>query len=199
MKKLTLAAAIAAATVQLYAAKVVNVSARLSKGGDADVSDVTARCEVKPGLEYDPAACARDVKALRDSGEYEDFTVEAKHVADGIDVTYLITPKPRYLGPLNCKGNEYWNASKIAKFADLKDGYAYGADSTSGVKIDAVTGDAVKYYVCVQSLDAKKGKEVYYNVSASLDGAGSSALDMPQDERSGIVFRNFRFEPTADR
>ena len=24
-------------------------------------------------------------------------------------------------------------------------------------------------------------------------------LDMPQDERSGIVFRNFRFEPTADR
>ena len=126
MKKLTLAAAIAAATVQLYAAKVVNVSARLSKGGDADVSDVTARCEVKPGLEYDPAACARDVKALRDSGEYEDITVEAKHVADGIDVTYLITPKPRYLGPLNCKGNEYWNASKIAKFADLKDGYAYG-------------------------------------------------------------------------
>ena len=126
MKRVLSVAVAMAMAVQLHAAKVVNVSARSARNGDADVSDVIARCEVKPGLEYDPAACARDVKALRDSGEYEDISVEAKHVADGIAVTYVITPKPRYHGPLNCKGNEYWNASKIAKFADLKDGYAYG-------------------------------------------------------------------------
>jgi outer membrane protein assembly factor BamA len=66
------------------------------------------------------------VKALRDAGEYEDISVEAKHVDGGIDVVYVVVPKMRYHGPLNCRGNKYWNASKIAKFADLKDGYAYG-------------------------------------------------------------------------
>jgi len=126
MKRIIVATLVAAAVLQLQAAKVVNVTARSARGGDADISDVMARCEVKVGSQYDPAACARDVKALRDSGEYEDISVEAKHVGDGIDITYVITPKPRYQGPLNCKGNEYWNASKIAKYADLKDGYAYG-------------------------------------------------------------------------
>ena len=126
MKRLLTASALLAASLQLHAAKVVNVSARSSRAGDVSVSDVTARCEVKPGSEYDPAACARDVKALRDAGEYEDISVEAKHVDGGVDIVYVITPKSRYHGPLNCKGNSYWNASKIAKFADLKDGYAYG-------------------------------------------------------------------------
>lgn len=126
MKKTLLSVSLAVAAMQLQAAKVVGVSARSSRAEGADVSGVTVRCEVKPGSEYDPAACARDVKALRDSGEYEDISVEAKHVDGGIDVTYVVTPKPRYHGPLGCRGNEYWNASKIAKFADLKDGYAYG-------------------------------------------------------------------------
>ena len=135
MKRLLSAMVTAAAVFQLQAAKVVNVSARSVRSGDVDVSDVIVRCEVKPGTDYDPAACARDVKALRDSGEYEDISVEAKHGTNGIDVVYVITPKPRYHGPLNCKGNEYWNAAKIAKFADLKDGYAYGeADFAAAAK-----------------------------------------------------------------
>ena len=107
MKSVLMAVAAVATVFQLHAAKVVNVSVRSATGGDADVSDVTSRCEVKVGSEYDPAACARDVKALRDAGEYEDITVEAKHVADGINVEYVVTPKPRYHGPLNCRGNEY--------------------------------------------------------------------------------------------
>lgn len=119
-------AAMMVAALQLHAAKVVNVTARSSVAGDVDVSDVTARCEVKQGAEYDPAACARDVKALRDTGEYEDISVEARHIDGGIEVVYVVAPKSRYHGPLNCKGNIYWGASKIAKFADLKDGYAYG-------------------------------------------------------------------------
>ena len=126
MKRLMIVSVLLALAAQLQAAKVVRVSARSSRTGSAGVSDVTARCEVKSGSEYDPAACARDVKALRDAGEYEDISVEARHVDGGIEVVYIITPKLRYHGPLNCKGNEYWNASKIAKFADLKDGYAYG-------------------------------------------------------------------------
>lgn len=126
MKKVLVFAVLMQAVLQLHAARVLNVSARSSRAGDMNVSDVTSRCEVKPGAEYDPAACARDVKVLRDTGEYEDIAVEAKHVDGGIDIVYVITPKTRYHGPLNCKGNEYWGASKIAKFADLKDGYAYG-------------------------------------------------------------------------
>ena len=118
--------AVVAAAVQLQAAKVVSVSARSSAAGNVEVSDVTARCEVKKGTEYDPAACARDVKALRDAGEYDDISVEARHVDGGVEVVYVVTPKSRYHGPLNCKGNTYWSAAKIAKFADLKDGYAYG-------------------------------------------------------------------------
>ena len=126
MKNAIVFAAALLSLLQLQAAKVTGVSARSSRAGDANVSDVTVRCEVKPGVEYDPAACARDVKVLRDTGEYEDIAVEAKHVDGGIEVVYVVTPKPRYHGPLNCKGNEYWGASKIAKFADLRDGYAYG-------------------------------------------------------------------------
>lgn len=123
MNKLIMAAVLASACA-IHAAKVSSV--KVAGDGGTDVSDVTARCEVKVGGEYDPAACARDVKALRDTGEYENISVEAKHGIDGIEITYFVVPKPRYQGPLNCRGNEYWNASKIAKFANLKDGYAYG-------------------------------------------------------------------------
>ena len=92
MKRLLTVAALFGAALQLQAAKVVNVSVRGSRSGDVSVSDVTARCEVKTGSEYDPAACARDVKALRDTGEYEDISVEAKHVDGGIDVVYVVVP-----------------------------------------------------------------------------------------------------------
>ena len=69
MKNALIFAVLMQAALQLHAAKVVSVSARSSRAGDVSVSDVTARCEVKPGVEYDPAACARDVKVLRDTGE----------------------------------------------------------------------------------------------------------------------------------
>ena len=126
MKNIVLFSVALLAVSQSPAAKVVNVTARSSRAGAVNISDVTVRCEVKQGAEYDPAACARDVKVLRDMGEYEDISVEARHVDGGIEVVYVVAPKPRYHGPLNCRGNEYWGASKIAKFADLKDGYAYG-------------------------------------------------------------------------
>ena len=72
---------------------------------------------------------------------------------------------------------------KVRNSNDAADGYASGSDSKSGIKIDAVTGDNVRYYVGVQSIDAKKGKEVYYNVFATLSGTSSgSALAMPDQE-----------------
>ena len=176
---------VAAAVCRVNAAKVVDVTARSSRGGDADVSDVIARCEVKRGVEYDPAACARDVKALRDSGEYEDISVEAKHVDDGIVVTYVITPKSRYQGPLNCKGNEYWNAAKIAKYADLKDGYAYDeADFT------AAANRIRNEYRKKQFPDAKVTAEI--TPVEGSEGAVSVTMNIEEGKRCKI--KEYLFE-----
>ncbi len=125
MKRLMMTVALLAAC-QTWAAKVASVTARTADGKAADASDVLVRCEVKPGNEYDPAACARDVQTLKDTGDYEDIAVEASHGANGIDVAYVVTRKPRFQAPLQVKGNDYWNASKIAKLSELVDGYAYG-------------------------------------------------------------------------
>lgn len=177
-------AAIAAATMQLGAAKVVSVSARSTTADDADVSAVTSRCEVKPGSEYDPAACARDVKALRDSAEYEDITVEAKHADNGISVVYVVTPKPRYHGPLNCKGNEYWNASKIAKYADLKDGYAYGE-----ADIAAAANRIRDEYRKKQFPDVKVTPEV-----EKLPSGGGISVTMVIEEGVRSKIKSYTFE-----
>ncbi len=124
MKKTLLAALLAlAGTVQ--AAKVTSVSVKMSDGSDV-TGDVTARCQVKVGDEYDPGQCARDVRALRDAGEYDNITVKVEHGANGIDVIYVVTPKLRFQGPLNVTGNDFWSVSKITSLSELKDGYPYG-------------------------------------------------------------------------
>ena len=184
MKRLLVAMAALTVAIQLHAAKVVSVSARSATDGDADVSDVTSRCEVKSGSEYDPAACARDVKALRDSAEYEDISVEAKHEADGISVVYVVTPKPRYQGPLNCKGNEYWNAAKIAKFADLKDGYPYGE-----ADIAAAANRIRTEYRKKQFPDVKVTPEV-----EKLPDGGGISVTMVIEEGARCKIKEYLFE-----
>lgn len=125
MKRMVLAAALAVAGAAA-AAKVSSVSVKAADGDAGDVGDVAARCQVKAGDEYDPAQCARDVRALRDAGEFDDITVKAEHGADGIEVTYVVKRKMRFQGPLGVKGCDYWNEGKVAKLAELTDGYAYG-------------------------------------------------------------------------
>ncbi len=108
------------------AATVSSVTVRGPVGDAGDYGDVVARCGTKVGDEYDSAKCARDVRSLRDTGEFEDITVEANRGASGVDVVFVVKRKMRFQGPLNVKGNDYWNAGKIAKLAELKDGYTYG-------------------------------------------------------------------------
>ncbi len=184
---MAMAAAVAAA-MQLEAARVVAVSARSTTADGADVSAVTSRCEVKAGSEYDPAACARDVKALRDSSEYEDIAVEARHVDGGIDVVYVVTPKPRYHGPLNCRGNEYWNASKIAKLADLKDGYAYGE-----ADIAAAANRIRDEYRKKQFPDVKVTPEV-----ERLPSGGGISVTMVVEEGRRSKIKAYTFEGNAN-
>ena len=123
MKKLLLCMVMAACAA--HAAKVSSVSVKLADGGE-DTGDVLARCMVKAGDEYDPQQCARDVRTLRDANEFEDITVKAEQSADGVAVTYVVTRKKRFQGPLNVKGNDYWGVGKITDLSELRDGYPYG-------------------------------------------------------------------------
>ena len=127
MKRLLLATLCALAVAfTADAARIASVKAVSADGRDENVGDVLARCRLKAGAEYDAQQCARDVRELRDSGEFDDITVKVDEGADGLVVTYVFKRKMRYLAPLNVKGAEYWSVGKIAKYADLKDGYAYG-------------------------------------------------------------------------
>ena len=125
MKRMVLAVALAVAGMA-SAAKVASVSVKAADGDVEDVGDAAARCQVKVGDEYDPAQCARDVRALRDAGTFDDIVVKAEQGLNGVDVTYVVKHKMRFQGPLAVKGCDYWNEGKIAKFSELKDGYAYG-------------------------------------------------------------------------
>ena len=123
MKKLLLCMVMAACAA--HAAKVSSVSVKMADGGE-DTGDVLARCMVKAGDEYDPQQCARDVRTLRDANEFEDISVKAEQAADGVAVTYMVTRKKRFKGPLNVKGNDYWGVGKITDLSELRDGYPYG-------------------------------------------------------------------------
>ena len=123
MKKLLLCMVMAACAA--HAAKVSSVSVKLADGGE-DTGDVLARCMVKAGDEYDPQQCARDVRTLRDTNEFEDIAVKANQAADGVSVVYVVTRKKRFQGPLNVKGNDYWGVGKITNLSELRDGYPYG-------------------------------------------------------------------------
>ena len=62
------------------------------------------------------------------------------------------------------------------------DGYASASDGRT-VEIEKKTDDATRYFVSMQSVDAKKGKEVYYNISAGMpSGSSDSALAMPETD-----------------
>ena len=135
MKRLILAAALAlAGAFAADAAKIASVKAVSTDGKDENVGDVLSRCRLKAGAEYDPQQCARDVRELRDSGEFDDITVKVEEGSEGVEVVYLFKRKMRFLAPLNVKGADYWSVSKIAKYSELKDGYAYGeADFAAAV------------------------------------------------------------------
>ena len=124
MKKLLFCMAMAAAFAA-HAAKVSSVTVKMADGGE-DTGDVLAHCMVKAGDEYDPQQCTRDVRTLRDTNAFEDITVKAEQSANGVAVTYIVTRKKRFQGPLNVTGNDFWGVGKIASLSELRDGYPYG-------------------------------------------------------------------------
>ena len=126
MKKLHFGLALALTSAAASAVTVNSVTAR-DPSGKESFGEVLVRCEAKAGSEYDPAVCQRDIKTLRDVKEFDDISVEVTETSNGeVDITYVVTRKKRFQGPLAVTGNEYWGAGKIARLSGLLDGYPYG-------------------------------------------------------------------------
>lgn len=184
MKRMVLAVALAVAGMA-SAAKVASVSVKAANGDVEDVGDAAARCQVKVGDEYDPAQCARDVRALRDAGTFDDIVVKAEQGVNGVDVTYVVKHKMRFQGPLAVKGCVYWNEGKIAKFSELKDGYAYGE-----AEIAAAAGRIRREYQKKFFPDVKV-KPVVEPVEG-IAGAVKITMEIEEGERAKIT--DFEFD-----
>ena len=109
-----------------FAADVTAVKVRALDGFGGDTSSVATRCQTKAGEAYDPVTVTRDVESLKASGEFEEITADAQRDAAGVEVTFLVKRKMRFAAPLSVEGNEEFGESRIAKEAELKDGYLYG-------------------------------------------------------------------------
>lgn len=184
MKRMVLAVALAVVGMA-SAAKVASVSVKAADGDVEDVGAAAARCQVKVGDEYDPAQCARDVRALRDAGTFDDIVVKAEQGVNGVDVTYVVKHKMRFQGPLAVKGCDYWNEGKIAKFSELKDGYAYGE-----AEIAAAAGRIRREYQKKFFPDVKV-KPVVEPVEG-IAGAVKITMEIEEGERAKIT--DFEFD-----
>ena len=117
-------AVLAAATA--WSAQVVDVSVKALDGFGGDTGSVASRCQTKVGSEYDPVTLSRDVKALKDSNDFEEISADAKESADGVSVTFTVKRKMRFCAPAVVEGADFFSESKVMKEAGLKDGYLYG-------------------------------------------------------------------------
>lgn len=124
MKKLFLFSALIGFSA--YSAEIVDVQALASDGFGGEVGSVLSRCQVKVGDAYDPLVVTRDVAALTATGEFEEVKADAQSSAEGVAVVFVVRRKPRYNAPLVVEGCEFFDAAKISKEAELKDGYFYG-------------------------------------------------------------------------
>ncbi|MBR2487867.1 MAG: outer membrane protein assembly factor BamA, partial [Kiritimatiellae bacterium] len=125
MKTLIAFTAVAVAA-SAWSAQVTDVKVKAVDGFGGDTGSVVSRCQTKVGQEYDPVSLSRDVKTLKDSNEFEDISADAKEVAGGVEVTFVVRRKMRYHAPASVEGADFFSESKVLKEADLKDGYLYG-------------------------------------------------------------------------
>lgn len=123
MKKLF--ALIALIGASAYAANVTDVKVKALDGFGGDLSSVLARCQTKPGTVYDGATLTKDVNALKSSGEFQEIKADAERTDDGVVVTFSVSRKLRFSGPLVVKGNEIASLRKITDESGLKDGKLY--------------------------------------------------------------------------
>ena len=146
MKTPTALAAILFAGTAAFAVDVTEVKFKALDGFGGDTSSIASRCQTKAGQPYDQAGVTRDVNSLKDAGEFEEITADAQHVAGGVEVTFFVKRKMRFAGPLVVQGNDALSESKIAKEAELKDGYLYGESDLSAAAAKVRLAYQKKYY-----------------------------------------------------
>lgn len=110
----------------LFAADVLDVRVNASDAFGGNTRSVLSRCQTRAGEVYDPVIVARDVNALRSSGEFEEISADARRLANGVEVTFTVKRKMRYQAPLTIKGAKEFSESKLSSEAALRDGALYG-------------------------------------------------------------------------
>ena len=183
MKKIILMLC-ATAAIAASAAKIKSVSVRVSDGFEGDVSDVLSCCETREGAEFSSERCARDVRALRETGRYDELFVETRQDGEDVHVTYVVRRKLRFVGPLIVEGNNFWRKSKIEHLAGLKSGQY--VDDADLAKAAANVRDAYR-------------KEFFLDVRVDVQvepvprGAGSAAVRFTIDEGERTKLRGYEF------
>ena len=180
--KIVFALSALVASAVLCAAEVVDVKVKALDGFGGDVGSVVSRCQTKPGGPYDPVTVTRDVNELKDSGEFEDISADARRLADGVEVTFFVKRKIRFHAPLTVKGADFYGESKISSLTELKDGYLYGE-----ADLAAAAAKVRQAYRKKCFHDAK----VTPLVETSADGASTVTLLVDEGERRKI--RSFVF------
>ena len=133
-----------------FAANVLEVKIKALDGFGGDTGSVASRCQTRAGAEYDPVTVTRDVNALKASGDFEDINADANQLADGVEVVFYVKRKLRFTPPLAVKGCSFFSESKVAKEAELKDGFLYGESDLANAAAKVWLAYQKKHY-----LDAK--------------------------------------------
>ena len=177
----TIFAALVACSV--YSADVVEVKIRALDGFGGDSSMIASRCQTKAGSEYDALTVTRDVAALKDSGEFEEINADAKRVEGGVEVTFFVRRKLRFVAPLVVKGCSALSESKIAKESGLKDGYLYGR--VQGTLLNRGTVDEIAAEVKAK-LEAKRKQAEIMKQADAASGVERARLIAQACEFKGI-------------
>ncbi len=185
MRRLILATTALMGILAADAAKVASVAVKYPDGGTDGLGDAWAQCQVKAGDEYDPTQCQRDLRALRDTGAFDNITVKVAEGVDGVEVTYVVKRKMRLRGPVLVSGCEYWNEGKIGKLSKLKDGYPYGEQEIAAA---------------AQNIAEEYKKKFFPNVKVNpvvtpvegLDGFVTVTMEIDEGER--VVVESYDFD-----
>jgi len=167
-----------------YAANVTEVKVKPLDGFGGDAGQVVSIVKTRVGSEYDETAVAHDVANLKASGNFQDVSADAVRTADGVEVTFFVTRKMRFHGPLAVEGAEFFKLSKIASESKLKDGYLYGEGDFADAASRVADAYRKKYFPFVKVVPRVE----------PFDGSDGVKLTLVIEEGERLKPRNLVFE-----
>jgi len=129
------------------AVPVTDVKVKALDGFGGDTGAVASRCQTKIGDEYDPIVVTRDVNSLKASKEFEDITADRNVLPGGVEVVFYVRRKVRFAPPLVVEGCDFFSESRVAKEAELKDGFLYGEADLAEAAARVRLAYQKKYYI----------------------------------------------------